>query len=76
MSERIAYGPGEFCWVELASPDVDAAATFYGDLLGWERERHDPDPEGYWYFRRNGKLASKRSVRRPDPGLAELRAGG
>jgi predicted enzyme related to lactoylglutathione lyase len=55
MSERTAYGPGEFCWVDLASPDVDSAATFYAELLGWERERYEPDPEGYWYFRRDGK---------------------
>jgi predicted enzyme related to lactoylglutathione lyase len=59
MSERTAYGPGEFCWVGLASPDVDAAARFYGDLLGWERERYEPDPEGYWYFRRDGKLVAR-----------------
>jgi predicted enzyme related to lactoylglutathione lyase len=58
MSERTAYGPGEFCWVELASPDVDAAARFYGDLFGWERERYEPDPEGCWYFRRDGKLVA------------------
>ena len=58
MSERTEYGPGEFCWVELVSPDVDAAATFYGDLLGWERERYEPDPEGCWYFRRDGKLVA------------------
>jgi predicted enzyme related to lactoylglutathione lyase len=56
VSERTGYRPGEFCWVELISPDVDAAARFYGDLLGWERERYEPDPEGYWYFRRDGKL--------------------
>ena len=58
MSERTAYGPGEFCWVELVWPDVDAAARFYGDLLGWERERYEPDPEGHWYFRRGGKLVA------------------
>jgi predicted enzyme related to lactoylglutathione lyase len=58
MSERTEYGPGEFCWVELVTPDVDAAAKFYGDLLGWERERYEPDPEGYWYFRRDGKLVA------------------
>jgi uncharacterized protein len=39
MSERKEYATGEFCWVELISPDVEAAARFYGDLLGWERER-------------------------------------
>jgi predicted enzyme related to lactoylglutathione lyase len=58
MSERTAYRSGEFCWVELASPDVDAAAKFYGDLLGWAREPYEPDPEGYWYFRRGGKLVA------------------
>jgi uncharacterized protein len=58
MSERSAYAPGEFCWVELVSPDVEASATFYGDLLGWEREQYEPDPEGYWYLRRNGKLVA------------------
>ena len=56
MSERTGYANGEFCWVELISPDVEAAAKFYGDLLGWDRERYEPDPEGYWYFRRGGKL--------------------
>jgi uncharacterized protein len=55
MSERTAYDPGEFCWVDLASPDVDSAATFYAELLGWDRERYEPDPQGYWYFRRGGK---------------------
>jgi predicted enzyme related to lactoylglutathione lyase len=58
MSERTEYGPGEFCWVELISPDVDAAANFYGDLLGWARQRYEPDPEGYWYFRRDEKLVA------------------
>jgi predicted enzyme related to lactoylglutathione lyase len=50
MSERSEYSSGEFCWVEVAVPDTDAAAAFYGDLLGWNRERYEPDPEGYWYF--------------------------
>jgi uncharacterized protein len=56
MSERAEYANGEFCWVDLATPDVDAATRFYGDLLGWDRERYDPDPDGYWYFRRGDKL--------------------
>lgn len=58
MSERTAYADGEFCWVELISPDVEAATRFYGDLLGWERELYEPDPEGYWYFRHGGKLVA------------------
>jgi uncharacterized protein len=58
MSERSEYAPGEFCWVELIVPDTDAAAAFYGDLLGWDRERYGPDPEGYWYLRSRGKLVA------------------
>jgi predicted enzyme related to lactoylglutathione lyase len=27
--------PGALTWNELASPDVDASTTFYGDLFGW-----------------------------------------
>jgi uncharacterized protein len=58
MSERTEYANGEFCWVELIAPDVEAAAKFYGDLLGWERERYGPDPDGYWYLRHGGKLVA------------------
>ncbi len=36
MSERTSYAPGTPSWVDLGSPDVDAAAQFYSDLLGWQ----------------------------------------
>ncbi len=36
MSERTTYLPGTPNWVDLATPDLDAAADFYGKLLGWE----------------------------------------
>jgi uncharacterized protein len=36
MSERTSYAPGTPSWVDLATPDVEAAAAFYGGLLGWE----------------------------------------
>jgi predicted enzyme related to lactoylglutathione lyase len=36
MSERTSYAPGTPCWVDLGSPDLDAAIGFYGELLGWE----------------------------------------
>jgi uncharacterized protein len=26
---------GKFCWVELLTSDVEAAAAFYGDVIGW-----------------------------------------
>src|SRR5215203_3409067 len=36
MSERTSYAPGTPCWVDLGTPDVEAAARFYGELFGWE----------------------------------------
>ena len=37
MSERTTYEPGTPCWVELGgTPDIEAAESFYRDLLGWE----------------------------------------
>lgn len=32
---------GEFCWNELATPNVKAAKEFYGELLGWQFTDHD-----------------------------------
>ncbi len=47
MSERTSYAPGTPCWVDLGTPDVDAAARFYGELFGWEvPERPDSHEMG------------------------------
>ena len=57
MSERSSYEPGEFCWVDLATTDIDAAVKFYGDLIGWEFEQAEPVDEagGYGFFKYKGK---------------------
>jgi predicted enzyme related to lactoylglutathione lyase len=31
----LVNAPGALCWNELGSPDLEASATFYGDLFGW-----------------------------------------
>jgi predicted enzyme related to lactoylglutathione lyase len=41
MSERDSYAPGTPCWVDLGTPDIEAAASFYGTLFGWDV----PEPE-------------------------------
>jgi predicted enzyme related to lactoylglutathione lyase len=33
---QLVNAPGAFAWNELASPDLDASASFYGDLFGWK----------------------------------------
>ncbi|MGF7234705.1 MAG: VOC family protein [Frankia sp.] len=36
---------GGICWVDLGTPDIDTATTFYRNLFGWTFA--DPDPTGY-----------------------------
>jgi predicted enzyme related to lactoylglutathione lyase len=38
MAERTSYAPGTPCWVDLGTPDMEAAAAFYGGLFGWSVE--------------------------------------
>jgi uncharacterized protein len=57
MSERTSYAPGTPCWVDLATPDVDAAAAFYTSLFGWEvpAEENIENTGGYRRATKNGK---------------------
>lgn len=57
MSERTSYAPGTPCWVDLATPDIDAAASFYGEVLGWEAPELPNSAEmgGYRRAKKNGK---------------------
>jgi uncharacterized protein len=36
MSERTSYVPGTPSWVDLGTPDLDAAVEFYSGLFSWE----------------------------------------
>ena len=57
MSERNGYEPGTPSWVDLSTPDVEASATFYGGLFGWEAVEAGPPQEtgGYRIIMRDGK---------------------
>jgi predicted enzyme related to lactoylglutathione lyase len=57
MSERTSYTPGTPCWVDLATPDIEASARFYGEVLGWEVPELPTSAEmgGYRRAKRNGK---------------------
>jgi predicted enzyme related to lactoylglutathione lyase len=51
------HTPGTPCWVDLASPDVEASARFYGELFGWRtRAIEEPGEEtlGYRLFTLDG----------------------
>jgi predicted enzyme related to lactoylglutathione lyase len=50
VGARTEHRPGTFCWVELATADLDAARAFYPALLGWELE-DDPISSDEPYLR-------------------------
>jgi predicted enzyme related to lactoylglutathione lyase len=44
------YAPGTPSWVELSSPDPDASAAFYGNVLGWSATEPNAEAGGYRMF--------------------------
>ncbi|MDQ1402899.1 MAG: uncharacterized protein QOG03_1215 [Actinomycetota bacterium] len=55
MAERTGYVAGTPSWVDLGSPDLDAAKAFYGGLFGWEFGETDPNAGGYTMATVRGK---------------------
>lgn len=46
--------PGEPIWIELFTPDTDAATRFYGELFGWTARDGGEEFGGYLTFERDG----------------------
>ncbi|NUP43639.1 MAG: VOC family protein [Streptomyces sp.] len=42
-------------WIDLGSPDTDAAAAFYGAVFGWQFASAGPEAGGYGFFQKDGK---------------------
>lgn len=55
MTQRDRTSAGAPCWVELFTPDVDAARRFYGGLFGWEANEPSAEFGGYFMFLRDGE---------------------
>ena len=53
MSERDGHQPGVPCWVDLLAGDVNAAMSFYGEVLGWEFD--GPGPGQYFVAQTRGR---------------------
>jgi predicted enzyme related to lactoylglutathione lyase len=59
MAEFTAYESGTPSWVDLASPDLAAAKSFYAALLGWEaQDAPGPEAGGYGFFLLRGKMVA------------------
>lgn len=53
ITDHTAHTPA---WVDLASPDVEAATRFYGHLFGWEaRQVGGPEMGNYTFFKLRGR---------------------
>jgi hypothetical protein len=53
------YAPGTPSWVELSTPDPDASAAFYRDVLGWSAtEPGGAETGGYRMFQSDGKAVA------------------
>ncbi|MEV0906220.1 VOC family protein [Streptomyces hokutonensis] len=45
-------------WLDLGSPDTDAAAAFYDAVLGWQFVSAGPEAGGYGFFQVDGKTVA------------------
>ena len=45
--EMTSYEPGVPSWVDLGTPDIEKAATFYSELFGWECPEGPEEAGGY-----------------------------
>jgi uncharacterized protein len=47
MTEVSEHAPGTPSWIDLGTPDIDASASFYGSLFGWQvAEGENPEQTG------------------------------
>jgi len=50
MTDQDRYIAGVPCWIDTSQPDPAAAASFYGELFGWELENVMPDDAPGTYY--------------------------
>jgi uncharacterized protein len=52
------YVPGAPNWIDLGTPDTEAATAFYGPLFGWHLQSAGPHAGGYGFFQLDGKTVA------------------
>src|ERR671935_2649957 len=56
------YAPGTPMWVDLATPDVEAATRFYNQIFGWTSQDLGEEAGHYNMFFRDGKMVAAAST--------------
>ncbi|MEU0004132.1 VOC family protein [Streptomyces sp. NPDC006314] len=52
------FRTGSPIWIDLGSPDTDAAVAFYGAVFGWRFASAGPEAGGYGYFQKEGRTVA------------------
>lgn len=55
-------------WIDLGTPDIEGAASFYRHLFGWRFESAGPEMGGYGFFRLDGRTAAAGMQNPPEQG--------
>lgn len=64
----LVNAPGALSWNELSSPDMDASASFYGDLFGWTATPFEGSDQPYFSIK-NGDASNGGIRELTQPGL-------
>lgn len=62
------YVTGAPNWVDLGTPDIEGAASFYGALFGWRFRPGPPEAGGYGFFELDGRTAAAGMQNPPEQG--------
>jgi predicted enzyme related to lactoylglutathione lyase len=54
IGAELVNAPGALVWNELQSPDLDASASFYGDLFGWQIAQAEGMQDRYLMIKNDG----------------------
>lgn len=73
MGRRTRYTHGTFCWVDLSTPDVEAADDFYERVFGWSAE--ELPNGGYWMFERGDDAIAGLAPLTDEQAAAGMRPG-
>ncbi|MGW7263965.1 VOC family protein [Streptomyces sp. NPDC054842] len=55
-------------WVDVGTPDIDGATSFYGSLFGWEFRSAGSESGGYGFFHLGGRTAAGGMQTTPEQG--------
>ncbi|MFE3634877.1 VOC family protein [Streptomyces sp. NPDC059168] len=55
-------------WVDVGTPDLDGALSFYGGLFGWQFRSAGPDAGGYGFFQLDGRTVAGGMPTGPEQG--------